>query len=139
MEDIQLTIPGKPRYLYLARALVELYAAGAGFSEREVKRIALAVDETCTNLIKHCFQGDPSRVIRLGVAVDEEKMCVRFYSCDAQSDPVHWRPRDLHELRPGGLGTHIIRVVMDEIDFRPNGDSFILSLVKYRHAEGERT
>ncbi len=139
MEEIQFTIPGQARYLYLARALVELYAAGAGFPEKEVKRIALAVDETCTNLIKHCFRGDPSRTIHLGVVVDEEKMSVHFHCCDAVSDPVHWRPRDLDELRPGGLGTHIIRVVMDEINFQPNGEFFTLSLVKYRRPGEECT
>ena len=139
MAEIQLTIPGQARYLHLARALVEFYAAGAGFPEKEVKRIVLAVDETCTNLIKHCFHGDPSRTIHLGVTVDEEKMSVHFHRCDTGSDPARWRPRDLDDLRPGGLGTHIIRAVMDEIDFQPNGESFTLSLVKYRRPREECT
>ena len=32
-------------------------------------------------------------------------------------NPARVCPRDLDDLRPGGLGTHFIRSVMDEVEF----------------------
>ena len=41
-----------------------------------------------------------------------------------QVDPEEIQPRSLDEIRPGGLGVHIIREVMDEARFerRPGSD-----------------
>jgi sigma-B regulation protein RsbU (phosphoserine phosphatase) len=45
-----------------------------------------------------------------------------------------WRPRDLEDLRPGGLGVHFIRQIMDEVAYLPtlDGAGNLLSLKKYR-------
>jgi len=42
------------------------------------------------------------------------------------------KPRDLEDIRPGGLGTHFIREVMDEVEFLrpPNDSGNILRMVK---------
>ena len=42
------------------------------------------------------------------------------------------KPRDLSDVRPGGLGTHFIREVMDEVVFlvSPEGCGNLLKLVK---------
>jgi len=44
-----------------------------------------------------------------------------------------WRPRDLDDLRPGGLGVHFIRQIMDEIRYLPSpeGVGNWLSMKKY--------
>jgi sigma-B regulation protein RsbU (phosphoserine phosphatase) len=34
-------------------------------------------------------------------------------------DPNLIKPRDLDDLRPGGLGTHFMQEVMDEVTFMP--------------------
>jgi sigma-B regulation protein RsbU (phosphoserine phosphatase) len=47
-------------------------------------------------------------------------------------DPAQVRPRDLDDLRPGGLGTHLMREAMDECEFvePPPGCSNLLRMVK---------
>ena len=42
------------------------------------------------------------------------------------------KPRDLQDIRPGGLGVHIIREVMDEAEFKkpPEGVGNLLELTK---------
>ena len=50
------------------------------------------------------------------------------------------RPRDLDDIRPGGLGTHFIREVMDRVAFLTpaDGRGNLLELIKYFNT-GERT
>ena len=47
-------------------------------------------------------------------------------------DPDRVKPRDLDDVRPGGLGTHFIRRVMDETDFvpPPSGSGNLLRMVR---------
>ena len=47
-------------------------------------------------------------------------------------DVTKIKPRDLNDVRPGGLGTHFIREVMDEVAFLtpPEGRGNLLKLVK---------
>ena len=49
-----------------------------------------------------------------------------------QIDPAQVQPRDLDDVRPGGLGTHLIREVMDAADFveAPPGCGNLLRMVK---------
>jgi sigma-B regulation protein RsbU (phosphoserine phosphatase) len=37
-------------------------------------------------------------------------------------DPETIKPRDLDDVRPGGLGTHFLREIMDTADFLPAPD-----------------
>ena len=47
-------------------------------------------------------------------------------------DPARVRPRDLDDVRPGGLGTHFIQTVMDEAEFLepPSGVGNLLRMVR---------
>jgi anti-sigma regulatory factor (Ser/Thr protein kinase) len=49
-----------------------------------------------------------------------------------QVDPSTIRSRSLDEVRPGGLGVHIIRSVMDEVEYsRAEGGGMRLRMLKY--------
>ena len=47
-------------------------------------------------------------------------------------DPAKVKPRDLDDIRPGGLGTHLIQEVMDSAEFvePPPGCGNLLRMVK---------
>ena len=47
-------------------------------------------------------------------------------------DPENIKGRDLDELKPGGVGVHIMQSVMDEIEFTPADDCGMqLRMVKH--------
>jgi anti-sigma regulatory factor (Ser/Thr protein kinase) len=103
--------------MIVVRALVERMAQLAGFDDGQVGRIILAVDEACTNIIRHQYGGRHDQRIDIEAWVDPCKGRVRFTLRDygPSRDPRLFRGRDLAEVRPGGLGMHIIRDVMDEV------------------------
>jgi anti-sigma regulatory factor (Ser/Thr protein kinase) len=130
---VSIRIPSDPKHLYLMRRLVQEISLAHGFSEEEVRRIVLAMDEACTNVIRYAYEGDSEQAIDIEAGPVEDG--VRFVVIDygRKPDPDAIAPRALHEVRPGGLGTHFIREVMDEVAYDTSGERGTrLSLVKRR-------
>lgn len=96
-------------------------AVGVGFSDPAVSQIVLAVDEAVSNVIKHGYEGRSGQPIEVGIeAVRRGCRCglqVTVCDCGRQVDPGSITGRPLDDVRPGGLGTHIIRNVMDEVEY----------------------
>jgi anti-sigma regulatory factor (Ser/Thr protein kinase) len=134
---IELNITSEPKSLPVVRSAVERMAQVEGFGEAETHALVLAIDEALANVIKHGYQERPNQPItialnpvrspdgRRGIAV-----CVRDKG--RQVDPKTIRSRDLDDVRPGGLGVHIIQAVMDEYDYScPPDGGMLLRMVKY--------
>ena len=72
--------------------------------------------------------------ITLAVHRLEDGLMLRIRDFAPKVDQAKIRPRPLDEVRPGGLGTHFIRAVMDDANFipLPDGEGNLLELVKRR-------
>ena len=94
--------------------------------------VVMAVDEACQNVIRHAYCGDPGGTIELEIEHCGEDLVISLRDFAPEVDPKKVRPRDLDEIRPGGLGTHLIREMMDSADFvRPeSGGGNLLRMVK---------
>jgi anti-sigma regulatory factor (Ser/Thr protein kinase) len=59
-------------------------------------------------------------------------LMLRIWDFAPTIDPAKIQPRKLEDLRPGGLGTHFIRAVVDDASFipLPDGEGNLLELVK---------
>lgn len=116
---LQLRVSAKANRLRLIRNAVRETSAFCGFSESDTRDVVLAVDEACQNVIRHAYgsEGQGDIAIEIRQRTDAMIVIIRDYA-DA-IDPAKVKPRDLDDIRPGGLGTHLIREVMDEVDFLP--------------------
>jgi anti-sigma regulatory factor (Ser/Thr protein kinase) len=85
------------------RRLVQEVSLAHGFTEEEVRRIVLAMDEACTNVIRHAYGGDPGGSIDIEAHPIEDGL--RFVVIDhgRKPDPDTIAPRAL-ELRQAGSG-----------------------------------
>jgi anti-sigma regulatory factor (Ser/Thr protein kinase) len=132
---VSIRIPSDPKHLYLMRRLVQEISLAHGFPEEEVRRIVLAMDEACTNVIRYAYEGDPGGSIDIEAEPTAEGL--RFTVIDYGRKPDHAAiaPRALDEVRPGGLGTHFIQMVMDEVRYDTSPERGTrLCLVKRRKA-----
>ncbi|MGH0036794.1 MAG: ATP-binding protein [Myxococcota bacterium] len=104
--------------LKVIREAVRDAALAAGVEEAVVGDVVLAVDEACQNIIRHAYCGEEGGDIELSVRREEEGLVVelRDFADPVDPDCVN-RKRDLEEVRPGGLGTHFMRSVMDDVAF----------------------
>ncbi|HOA75086.1 MAG TPA: ATP-binding protein [Phycisphaerae bacterium] len=106
-----------------------------GFNETAVAQIVLAIHEAIMNVIRHGYDGRPGQPIEVVIEPVRHKarraLQITIRDCGRQVDPESIVGRDLNDVRPGGLGTHIIRNVMDEVEYsirQPRGMS--LRMVK---------
>jgi sigma-B regulation protein RsbU (phosphoserine phosphatase) len=129
---LSLRFPARPERLGAMREAVEAACREAGCGESCTRDVVLAVDEACQNVIRHAYAGDPDGEIELEITRDGDRLVVLVRDFAPPSDPASVHPRDLADVRPGGLGTHFIHELMDEEELRPvePGPGNLLRMVK---------
>ena len=123
--------------LVQVRVVVETLGKESGFNQKECAAMALAVDEALTNVIRHAYGGEPNKKIEIGIEELNEtdnhqglKICIRDFGKTVDTSKI--KGRELTDIRPGGLGVHIMREVMDEVVYeRPESGGTLLRMTKY--------
>jgi serine/threonine-protein kinase RsbW len=116
-----------PETLAAIQAFVLESCRLAGADEAAAFDLRLAVDEACTNVATHGYAGRGPGPI--GVVFESDGMRARVTITDqgAAFRPENVEAPDLAAAagdRPlGGLGWHLIRQVMDEIEYHSGDDS----------------
>ncbi|MDQ7012622.1 MAG: ATP-binding protein [Planctomycetota bacterium] len=120
---IRVELLSDPNYLAGVRQLIAGVTQRIGFDEKSCSQVALAVDEALANVIRHGYSRACDRPIWVSVwtvpANDEAGAYLRVVIEDEarQVDTCDLQGRDLDDPKPGGLGLHIIREVMDEVEY----------------------
>jgi anti-sigma regulatory factor (Ser/Thr protein kinase) len=114
---VTLTVPSHPKYLYVVRSALYPILVDAGFGRKDARRIILAVDEACSNIIKHAYEGDHTKTITMTVIDTIDRLTVRLRDYGKQVDASKIAPRDLADIRPGGLGTLFMGAAFDLVNY----------------------
>jgi anti-sigma regulatory factor (Ser/Thr protein kinase) len=120
MDDaVKLSFPSDPRYLGVIRGSIERFAALVGFDEEECRWITLAVHEALTNVIRHAYHNQHDRPVEITLRERDGGMEVLLVDQGTGVKQEQMAGRDLNDVRPGGLGLHMIREIMDETVYLP--------------------
>ncbi|MFQ5633511.1 MAG: ATP-binding protein [bacterium] len=136
--SVEFRVPSDPKILKIIRFGISHLCELAGFSQEEGKSIMLAVDEACSNIIKHTYSGAFNRPIIVSCSMLEDgvKVVLRDFGAKVNKKKLH--SRDLEDIRPGGLGVHLINSVMDEVNYDEQcKDGNRLTLVRYLRQKKE--
>ncbi len=146
---LTLDILSKTENLERVREFVGDAARDFGFPLDDIANIQLAVDEACTNIIKHAYQYRPDGNIHIGidtVAKGEapKKFIVNIFDNGLSFDPMRYSFPDMTEyflkMRKGGLGIVLMRKLMDEVEFtRLPDQKNAIRLVKYLSNDRQAT
>ncbi|MBM4168275.1 MAG: ATP-binding protein [Ignavibacteria bacterium] len=116
------TIESRTENLRAVRELIGGAAKDFGFSEEDSSKIALAVDEACTNIIRHAYHNRSDKNIEITVYAEKETFEVRIIDSGDSFDPEALKPVNLKEhltaFRRGGLGVHLMKTLMDDVKYR---------------------
>lgn len=116
------TINSTTEHLLEVREFVAAAAREFGFSEEETSKIALAVDEACTNIIKHAYQYKPDQRITVSIFREKPKFEISIVDEGKKFDPESIKPLDLKDhlshYRRGGLGVYLMKTLMDKIEYK---------------------
>lgn len=126
------------RNLKLIREFVAKGARKFGFDEIETEKIVLAVDEVCTNSIKHSYGNKPSGEITI-----ELKLQSNEFTVIVSYDGLPFNPKKIRiespiqkysktgKVKRGKLGMFIIYRFMDKVKYTRRGDKNIVILTKF--------
>lgn len=82
--------------------------------EGKINNIILATDEAAQNIIKHAFLGQPDGKMTVIAEICGQTLHVYLEDTAPLVDLETIAPRDLADVREGGLGTHFIKTLTDE-------------------------
>lgn len=119
---VELRIPALAERMSLVRATLRSAAQHCGFDASATQDLILAVCEACQNVIQHGYAGQEAGDIVLSLARSSDGIVVRLQDFAPPVDPAKFKPRDLADVRPGGLGIHFIENLMDSAVFLPSAD-----------------
>ena len=128
-----IKIPSHAKYLCVVRSVTEKMGELYGMTAPEIEDVKLAVDEACANAIKHACKGNEELIISVKYNLKRKGFEVVIDDSGQKARPDAIKGRDLDDVRPGGLGVHLIKRVFDVFAFdekKKNGNR--LRLVRHR-------
>lgn len=132
----EIIVKSSTENLIQIRRFTESVAQESGFSEDEIGKIILAVDEACTNIIKHAYKYSPEGEIKITITFDSNKLVISIVDHGNHFDPNVIPEPDIKEYykqkKSGGLGMFLIKKLMDEVVYSTTtGNKNQVTLIKY--------
>ena len=123
-----------PAWSRTIRLLIVAACQQCGFTSRDAGQVAMAVDEALSNIFRHGYQEATEGRIRLSYKTKlgpEPSIVIELEDDAIQIDPKLIRSRDLDDVKPGGLGVHLIQTVMDHATWKNRSEGgMLLSMSK---------
>ncbi len=130
----ELTIQSSIEQLEQIRGFVWRAAHAFGFEEREGYKIVLAVDEACSNIIRHGYGKNSEEKLHIMIQTSDNRFTVTVNdhgkSYDIRTHPLPDMEAYFAAKNSGGLGIKLIRSLVDEIEYEQSNGENKLVLVK---------
>ena len=135
-EPVGLNITSCPAHLPVVRGAIEKACEQCGLDAEDTGAVVLSVDEALANIIKHAYQGERGHPIEIELSPisdgSDSGLQIRIRDHGMHVDPAEIKSRDLKDVRPGGLGVHIMTKCMDSVEFSPGeGGGTLLTMRKW--------
>jgi anti-sigma regulatory factor (Ser/Thr protein kinase) len=117
---VEVRLVSHPRFIQFVRLLAGEGASLAGFCDEERGRIELAVVEGFTNVIRHGYGGRTDQRIDIRLEAPPGRLRIEFIDWATYVDPSKIVSRPLDQVRPGGLGVHLMKSTMDVVEYLKN-------------------
>ena len=121
MKTKKLSVKSRTENLSLIRDFVSISAAEAGLLPEVVENIILAVDEACTNIIKHAYKSFPDGELIVKTKSTNNKFIISITDYGKSFEPDAIPEPDLQKYyrqkRVGGLGMYLMKTLMDDVKY----------------------
>jgi len=118
---------------------VDVFCEQAGIDSDDHFDLRLAVEEVCANVMMHGYEDCAPGPLELSFCSDGQQVAVTISDRAREFDPELAPPPDLQlpagEREPGGFGWHLVRNLMDQVQYRYDAAyGNTVTLIKYLHA-----
>jgi anti-sigma regulatory factor (Ser/Thr protein kinase) len=134
VETVQFRLSSDPKLLKIIRAGIAHLCELGGFSPEQCNQTIIAVDEACSNIIRYAYDGKTDQLMIITACLLENGIQIMLRDFGKKADEDFIKPRDLDDIRPGGLGVHLIRSTMDSVSYANLEHGNRLTLTKYNRS-----
>ena len=117
----ELLVKSRTENLTTVREFVNSAVGEVSIPQDIAGDIVLAVDEACTNIIKHAYHYSPDGDIKIKLKYSDIKIVVEITDHGAPFSPDNVPTPDLkkyfEEKRVGGLGMYLMKSLMDDVHY----------------------
>ena len=111
---LELEFPARAERMREVRSALRCALDGQEIAPELRDRLVLAVDEACTNIIRHAYRGAEGGTIALHLTREHDMLVFELRDRAPAVDSACLKLRDLSECKPGGLGLPFIDALMDD-------------------------
>ena len=124
-----LEFASHPGNLSMMRNFAREFLASNPFTETEIDLMVLGLDEASTNVIRYAYEHEQSQPMTLTCERSDDSVVFRLRDFGKQCDPAKLCARPLANVRPGGLGLHLIKRAFDGVDYvlKEKGTELVLT------------
>jgi anti-sigma regulatory factor (Ser/Thr protein kinase) len=134
MSSVSVILRNQRSELQRVARIAEEFGAAAGVPDEDVMTINLVLDEVVANVIENAYEAGGEHEIHVSLAREADRVTIRVEDEGRPFDPLQAPPPDLDlplEDRPiGGLGIHIVRSVMDAVEYERRDGRNVLTMHK---------
>ncbi len=117
----ELKVTSRTENLSIVREFIQSTAEKVGLNPGVIEDVMLAVDEACTNIIKHAYKSFPDGEILLKLNFSDHKLTIAIIDYGSSFNPDKVPDPDLQKYykqhRVGGLGMYLMKTLMDEVKY----------------------
>lgn len=121
IKEKKLVVKSKTENLSKIRSFIQGIASTVGFTQESIDNMMLAVDEACTNIIKHAYKSYPDGEIIIKVKYESEKLIITIVDYGRTFMPELVPEPDIQEYyrqhKVGGLGMFLMKTLMDDVKY----------------------
>jgi anti-sigma regulatory factor (Ser/Thr protein kinase) len=127
--ELNLVIPATPSSIPTVSEGVRQLLLGKGWSDDELMKVELALDEALANAIRHGCHNDPTKQVQCVVSTDAAGELVIVVRDPGPGFDVAKVPNPLQGanlLKPSGRGVFLINELMDKVEFADGGREVVM-------------
>ena len=92
--------------------------------------VVLALAEAAQNIVKHAYSGqETSDNLKVEINFNNNQLKIDLYDKGVPAIPSNIKPRNVDDIKPGGLGTFFIGQIMDEVLFKTAATDWVNHLI----------
>lgn len=101
---------------------------------RALYALNLALDEVVTNVVLYAYEGQAPGEVEVEVRVAGKELSAQVRDAGREFNPLEVSPPDLdaplQERELGGLGIHLVRSLMEGLEYRREAEKNVLTMLK---------
>lgn len=130
---MKLELHATPEEVMRAVEAMQAFAQAQGVPEKMIFGLALALEESGSNIVNHALQRDARQTFIVSIEKATDAFVIELRDRGSEFDPtaaITRKPQAGDDDLPGGWGIELVRRYMDEIRYKREAGENVLRLTK---------